>query len=313
MVAFKKVLESSHDPGQILESQVCCIPQSTQLQQNAKPFTSSPVVNNSSTDVQTFNAVAMTSFGTSGLPMVSTPPNCQRQLQRGAAYRTTMTSPKYELPIPKYEILTPDTSLSDSSKRTPAYSSYCFDSGNESIGCESSPEERRILSSCRQQQYTTSSPVLDLTAAHYLPKEHDLSDIDITPFEVPELTDFSYIVSPNSEFASPHQKHPFNDSGYAIDYSFSSKVESSPFVNNNSSCQYTYTMESPVSHPPRNAPDFNIVQKSHPEERRIGAASNFDNYFITNSDPMFSNFTAPNWNVWQIRLYCIKVPDKGTA
>ena len=299
MVAFKKELESSHDPGRILESQVCKLPESFPVPEDSKPLTSSPVSRSNTPDRKTINDVT-TKTETLAHSLKSPPAYCQKQLQNATPYKTARAPQNRQFQNLGFLNQSPNSSFSDSMRRTPMYNSFYFrDSGNESLECESSPDQKRVLSSCRLPQYNSSSPALDLTTAHCAVSqvETDLSVIDISPFDVPELPDLSYIVSSSPEFNNPQQSHSFNDSGYAIDYSLNYSSDSSQFLNrSNDSCQYTNNMQYPAPHSPMATTHFHSFPRSHVAAGTFGIRQNYDNYLITNSDPMISNYSTPNWN-----------------
>ena len=287
MVAFKDALETSADPGQIFESQVCKLPQSIPQPQEAVPLTPLPVVNNSSAEVRSFIDATMPSR-TSGIQHGVSPPSYyQSQLYKCESPSAKIGSPDtphlYRQKLERTEMLSPDPRFQGVafSGRVPAYSGYeCQDSGNESIGYDSSPEERRVLSSCRQQQFNGISPVLSLGSANFSYG----SDIDIAAFEVPELPDFSYAVSPNCNYMPQSQDQLFNDSGYAIDYSFGSDIDSRRYQPQ-SSCQYSYDIKPTLYSPRVSSPNFETDQKSSRVEPLA-----FENNFVTKSDPMFNSF-----------------------
>lgn len=317
MVAFKKSLDSSPDPGQIFESQVCQIPESFLLAQNTKPLASLSLLNNVPSDNRPCSIATIPSRVYVSQPVGPPPSYHQRQETRTepysqhfklelysqphakSVYREITSTPEpsrpYALKSPKLEILSPESRSRDvlTDRHTPFLNvSDYHDSGNESIGCESSPEENRLFSSCSQQLCTRTPPVLNLALANYSTDKDDLGDIDISPFEIPELSDFSYIDTPQSDLASPRQGLSTNDSGYAVDYSLSYRMDSSRSFTE-SSCLFATdlkpSMYSAIS--PPNLRSCVIEQKPQSVAGKVDLFD-FENQFVGMSDPLFSQWNC---------------------
>ena len=339
MTAFKRDLDTSSDPGQIFESQVVQISESFPRLQDGQPLSSLPVVNTiPAAERQASNDVLRSrAYG------IAPPPYNQsvernhelftqtfkreafsQQYVKREAYREITSTPEpsrlYALKSPKIEILSPDSSyqklsVNRQTSATPAQIVYDFhDSGNESIGLESSLQESRVLSSCRQQQRLGASPPLNLALGSHTP---DLSDIDITPFEIPELSDFSHIVSPHTDLLSPHsalqsphtdlssprQDLSFNDSGYVKDYSYSCRLDS-PRSFTGSPCRFTNSsapfMCSSFSAPiTGQTPRKFMAEQNHQFATRTADTGNLENHFINHSDPMFGQCNG-GYSAWKL-------------
>ena len=343
MAAFKKDLDTSPEPGQIFESQVVQIPESVPRLQEVQPLSTLQMMNSIPIAERQYSTAVVRSGGY-GIAPPTYHQSAERTQetyvpvrQREAfsqqysnvtreAFREITSTPQQPralaLKSPKKDIMSPVSGylrlpVNGQIPVTPVQAGYNFhDSGNESMGLESSLEERRSFPSCQQQQSIgiSASPPLSIALGTHAP---DLSDIDITPFEIPELSDFSHIVSPQTDLLSPHsdsqsphadlssprQDVSFNDSGYPKDYSYSCRINSprsftdSPcrFTNSSSPFVYSNLPTPPVGHTSRNFVDGQSRQFAV----RMGESGKLEDQFLRQSDPMFGQCSG-GYNAWKL-------------
>ena len=345
MAAFKKDLDTSPEPGQIFESQVLQIPESVAPpQQDILPLSTLQMVNVIPTTERQFGTILVCSGGYGLVPpppysqtvqdtQDTYHPNLKREVfgqqfanLKREPFREITSTPQQsraqKFTSPKKEIMSPGTGylrlpVNGQVAVTPDQTVYNFnDSGNGSFGLESSPEERRSFPSCQQQGFVgiSASPPLDPDLGTHAP---DLSDIDITPFEIPELSDFSHIVSPHTDLLSPHSdlqsphadlsspRHDlsFNDSGYPKEYSYSCRINS-PRSFTESPCRFTNT-SSPFVYPALTIPTKEptsrnfVAEQSRLLSARMCESSNFSDQFIGQSDPMFGQCSG-GYSTWKL-------------
>lgn len=215
MSLFRRLVQESHTPGLVFEAQVCNLTDTSSSNRQALQERFNNALNCTATvKAEDFKAPTglkpqthNTMIGIKPPPVfvpnmpVQQGPDQQKLAQSTFNQQgTSLPFPNQTDPwLPRLNLISPNTSACsvEADRRTPPYTTY--DSGFDT--CDSSPDESscRFSNSCKQQLKNLSSPAFESQNVLSDSLLDDMNPLDLSPFSISELSDFSFGAFPTSD------------------------------------------------------------------------------------------------------------------